>query len=233
MGVTPPVARIAWKPSWRILPSRFPTIALFERVAEPQDAEAIFELESLTDPRLRDEAGDILLVPPEDRVSGPGASVIMAAFTHPNPSGSRFSDGTYGVFYAADSLDTAIAETRHHRERFMRATDQPRMELDMRAYRVDLEGDLHDLRGQKAAQPLVYDPDHYAAGQELARTLRQTDSDGIAYDSVRRARGECAAVFRPRLLSNVRTERHLCYVWDGVQVAAVYEKRKLVGDGGY
>ena len=113
----------------------------------------------------------------------------------------------------------------------MRATGQPRMDLDMRAYRVDLEGDLHDLRGQKAAQPRVYDPDNYAAGQELGRTLRQTGSDGIAYDSVRRTGGECAAVFKPRLLSNVRSERHLCYVWDGVQIGAVYERRVPVRDG--
>ena len=229
--MTPPVARIAWKPSWRILPSRFPTIAVFERVTERQDLEAVLELEALTNPRLRDEAGDVRLVPTKDRVSGPGASVVMGAFTHLNPSGSRFSDGTYGVFYAANSLATAIAETRHHRERFMRATDQPRMELDMRAYRVDLEGDLHDLRGQMAAQPLVYDPDNYAAGQQLGRALHQDGSDGIAYDSVRWTGGECAAVFRPRLLSNVRKERHLCYVWDGVQIAAVYEKRELDGDG--
>ncbi len=231
MGVTPPVARVAWKPSWRILPSRHLTVAHFERVAEPQDLEAIFELEALTNPRLRDEAGDIRLVPAEDRVSGPGSSVIMGAFAHLNPSGSRFSDGTYGVFYTAASLDTAIAETRYHRERFMRATEEPRMDLDMRAHRVDLEGDLHDLRGQKAAQPLLYDPDNYAAGQELGRTLRQTGSDGIAYDSVRWAGGECAAVFRPRLLSNVRSERHLCYVWDGVEIAGVYERREPVGDG--
>lgn len=229
--MTPPVARVAWKPSWRILPSRLPTIALFERVAEPQELEAIFELEALTNPRLRDEAGDIRLVPVEDRVSGPGSSVIMGAFTHLNPNGSRFSDGTYGVFYTADSLDTAIAETRYHRGQFMRATRQSRMGLDMRAHRVDLDGDLHDLRGQKAAQPRLYDPDNYAAGQELGRTLRQTGSDGIAYDSVRQAGGECAAVFRPRLLSNVRWERHLRYVWDGVQIAAVHEKGELVGDG--
>ena len=227
----PPVARITWKPSWRILPSRFPPISLFERVTEPQDLEAIFELESLTNPRLRNEAGNIQLVAPEDRVSGPGASIIMAAFTHLSPNGSRFSDGTYGVFYASKTLDTTISETRHHRERFMRATDQPRMDLDMRVYRVDVDGDLHDLRGQKAAQPFIYDPDNYAAGQKMGRTLRQAGSNGIAYDSVRRAGGECAAVFRSRLLSNVRQERHLCYVWDGLQIAAVYEKRELDGAG--
>ena len=48
----------------------------------------------------------------------------MAAFTHLNPDGSRFSDGRYGVFYAARSLDTAVAETMHHRANFMAATSR-------------------------------------------------------------------------------------------------------------
>ena len=152
----------------------------------------------------------------------------MAAFTHLNPQGSRFSDGTWGVFYAANDLDTAIAETKHHRERFMRATEQPRTELDMRVYLVDLAGDLHDLRGRKETYPLVYHDDSYAVGQNLARRLRGDGSNGVVYDSVRRAGGECAAVFIPRLLSNCRQERHLCYVWDGTRIATIYEKSVLV-----
>jgi len=151
--MTVAVTHVAWKPCWRIIPSRFPPIALFERVTEPDDLEAIFELESLTNPRLRDEVGEISLVPPEERISGPGTSIIMAAFTYLNPEGSWFSDGSYGVFYPANDLDIAIAETRHHRERFMRATKQEHMELDMRVYVTDLDGELHDLRGQKTLQP--------------------------------------------------------------------------------
>lgn len=225
-----PVTQVEWKPSCRIIPSRFPPIQLFERVTRPDELEAIFAVEALTNPRLRDEAGDIRLVPPEDRVSGPGSSLIMAAFTHLNPEGSRFTDGTYGVFYAASTLDTAIAETTYHRERFMRATDEGRMDLDMRVYLVDLAAALHDLRGRRAEYPLVYHNDNYAAGQHLAATLRKDGSNGIAYDSVRRQGGACVAVFRARLLSNCRQERHLCYVWDGRRIASVYEKRAL-GEG--
>ena len=227
MSVTIPVVRLRWTPCWRIIPSRFPPIQLFERVTDPADLEAILELESLTNSRLRDEVGDIRLVPPEDRVAGPGASIVMAAFTHLNPEGSRFSDGTYGVFYAARDFDTAIAESKHHRERFMRATAQPRMELDMRVYVVNLDGDVHDLRGRKSDYPLVYRDDDYAGGQHLAQTLRKDGSNGIAYDSLRRDGGHCVAVFRPPLLCNGRQERHLCYLWDGQRIATVYEKRAL------
>ncbi len=228
--MTPPVAPIEWKPCWRIIPSRFPPVQLFERVADPADLDAVFELEARTNPRLREEVGDIGLVAPEDRLSGPGTAVIMAAFTHLNPAGSRFSDGGHGVFYAARDLDTAIAETRHHRERLMRATAEARTELDMRVYAIDLDGELHDLRGGQAAWPPIYREDDCAAGQHLARRLREAGSNGIAYDSVRRRGGQCAALFRPRLLSNARQERHLCYVWDGQRIVTVYEKRELAED---
>jgi hypothetical protein len=227
MGVTIEQRRIAWHPGWRIVPSRFPPIDLFERVADPADWSALIALESLTNDRIRDEVGDISLVPAAERISGPGASVIMAAFTHPNPDGSRFSDGSFGVFYAGADLATAIAETKHHRARFMRMTSQPRMELDMRVYAVDLDGELHDLRGRRTELPLIYDPDDYTAGQLLAVRLRAEGSSGVVYDSIRHTDGTCAAVFRPRCLTNPRQERHLCYVWDGRAIGMVYEKRVM------
>lgn len=224
-----PTNHVSWKPCWRIIPSRFPPIQLFERVADPADLEAVMEIEGLTNPRLRDEVGNIRLVAPEDRISGPGTSIIMAAFTHPNPDGSRFTDGRFGVCYAGRELETAIEETKHHRSKFMRATNEGRMELDMRVYVIDLAGPMHDLRGLKGDFPLVYHPDNYGVAQHLAVELRKKGSHGIAYDSVRRTGGECAAIFRPPVLSNCRQERHLCYVWDGHNIASVYEKRQMTG----
>jgi hypothetical protein len=197
-------------------------------VADPADWDVIIEVESLTNPRLRDEIGEITLVPPDERIAGPGASGIMAAFTHLNPDGSRFTDGTFGVFYASNDVDTAIAETTYHRERFMRATSEGPMHLDMRVYLTDLDADLHELRGLQVELPLVYHADNYAAGQSLAKTLRGEGSNGIVYTSVRRAGGECAALFPHRALSNCRRERHLAYVWDGVRIRDVYERSLLV-----
>jgi hypothetical protein len=43
--------------------------------------------------------------------------------------------------------DTAIAETRYHREQFLRATSEPPMELDIRVLVADLQQHLHDIRG--------------------------------------------------------------------------------------
>jgi hypothetical protein len=227
LGVTIPVTLVTWLPCWRIIPSRFPPIDLFERIADPTDLEAIYELESLTNDRLRNKVGELQLVASHDRISGPGTSSIMAAFTHLNPTGSRFSDGTYGVFYAADSLDTAIAETRYHRELFLQATSEPPMELDMRVLLADLHQQLHDIRGRHQALSEVYALDDYSAAQALGKRLRTQNSWGIAYDSVRHSGGECAAVFRPAALRNCRQERHLCYVWNGTRINRIYRKSSL------
>lgn len=97
----------------------------------------------------------------------------------------------------------------------------------MRVYVTDLAGDLHDLRGRPAEFADVYHPSDYAPGQRLARALLAAGAAGVVYASVRHPGGECAAVFRAAPLSNCRQERHLCYVWDGEAINAVYEKRAL------
>ena len=211
-----------WQPCFRVISSRFPPIHLFERVSRPEDWEALYWLESLTNPRLRDEVGEIELVPREDRVFGPGTSVVMAAFTHLNPDGSRFADSTFGAFYAAASLDTSIAETRYHREVFLRATRERPLELDMRTYLCDVNATFHDIRGQRDLMSDIYDPDSYVASQKLARILKRAGSNGVVYDSVRHASGQCLAVYRPRLVQNCRQGTHLRYVWDGTRISRVY-----------
>jgi hypothetical protein len=225
------VRAVKFAPCHRIIASRLPTIHLFERVADPADWDALYKLESMTNPRIRDEIGELSLVPMSDRVSGPNASVIMAPFTHLSPQGTRFTDGSFGAYYAAESIDTAIAETRFHRENFLRATAQPAMEIEMRCYLADVACELHDLRGRGRELPGIYDPASYVESQKLGRKLRDAGSNGIAFESVRRAGGECIAMFRPRLVQNVRQSVHLRYAWDGQSISHVYEMRAIFGAG--
>ena len=215
-AAAPRRTRIAWRPSYRIVSSRFPPVGLFDRIASPADLDALFELEGLTNPRLRQELGELSLVPAARRVSGPGTTPVMAAFTHRNPGGSRFSDGSWGVYYAARERDTAIAETIHHREAFLRSTHEPACVLQMRCYLADVRGRFHDIRGGWAG---LHDPASYAASQASARRWREAGSDGVVYDSVRRRGGQCVAVFHPDLVSPVRQGPHLHYHWDGSRIA--------------
>jgi RES domain-containing protein len=222
-----PVVPVRWRPCYRVVPSRFPPISLFERVADPADLEAVFAVEALTDDRAREAVGDLARVPADERVTGAGAGYVMAPFTHVPPLGGRFTDPTFGAYYTARSLETAVAETIYHRARFLAATHEPPTELDMRVLVATLEAPLHDVRGLTDTRPELYDPEDYAAGQSLGRRLREAGSWGIAFNSVRHPGGECAAVYRPRALSACRQEKHLAYVWDGTRISMVYEKRSF------
>lgn len=221
------MARLAWKPTYRLVASRFPTIDLYARVADRADFDAIFEIERLTNERERQETGEIQLMPIEERIAGPNTSAIMAAFTHLNPEGSRFSDGSYGVYYAARDVETAIIETAFHRARFLARTREAPCEIDMRCYRSNLDAELTDIRGQRTALRAVYDPDSYAASQRFAREDWANGSFGIAYESVRHSGGECVAIFRPKALAPYVQGPHYAYVWDGSAITGWYQKGDL------
>ena len=220
-----PVVRCTWHPSYRLIPSRYPTVALYDAIADPADLEVVFAIEALTNARIRDELGDLRLVPPEERVSGTGSTPVMAAFTHLNPDGSRFSDGSYGVYYAAQTLDTAIAEVSHHRAAFLARTEEPAIDVDLRLIAAPVDADLHDLRELGPAGSGLFDPSFYAKPQALGRRLREGGSAGVLYPSVRHAGGFCVGIFRPRALGRARVGAHIALHWDGQRITHWYEKR--------
>ena len=225
--MTDKLSRVRWDPSYRLVPSRFPPVGLFDRVADAADLEVVMAVESLTNDRLRDEVGEIRLVPREERVSGPGTTPIMAAFTHLNPDGSRFSDGTFGVYYAARELETAIAEQAHHRARFLAATREAPGEIDLRSYLAKIDARLVDVRGWGRRKPDIMNPDEYAHSKRFAAARRAEGATGIVYDSVRRAGGQCVAMFRPKSVGAVIQGAHVCLVWDGRAITGWYEKRGM------
>ena len=85
------------------------------------------------------------------------------------------------------------------------------------------------MRNKQREFPYIYDPDpkQYASAKNLAKTLRNGGSNGIAYSSIRDSDGECVAIFKPRVLSPVRQGAHYCYVWDGKTINYVYEKSHI------
>ena len=220
----PPLRRVAWKPCYRLVPSLYPSKGLFDRIADPIDIDNLIDVEAETNPRVRQQLGELSMLPPEERLRGPGSTPIMAAFTHLNPNGSRFSDGTYGVYYAGRSLPTAIRETKYHRERFLSETKRGPLHLHMRIYAAHLSAQLHDIRGMKAQLPKVYDPASYAVSSPFGAKLRAEGSSGIAYESVRDPGGQCAAVFKPRALSHCRETGHLLFHWDGTRIIGVFQQ---------
>jgi hypothetical protein len=218
--------RVVWPEAWRIIASRYPPINLFERVTDnPAVWETLIELEQLTNPRIRDEAGEIALVPTERRVAGPNASWVMAAFTHVNKGGSRFSDGSYGVYYVAEALLTAIKETAFHWARFAaHSHDPPGRREDMRVLLGTIDCAFCEVDTLSAGdQRLVLDKASYAASQVFGVNRRGAGSDGISYPSVRHEGGRCVGAFWPNVVGVPVQERHLQYEWDGTGVSRYFD----------
>jgi RES domain len=148
----------------------------------------------------------------------------MAPFTHVNPKGSRFSDGSYGVYYSANRVRTAIAETAYHFARFASDSGDPPRREDMRALVGSVSNEFHDVDTLAPAERGTgLDPSSYAASQPFARALRDAGSNGIAYPSVRDPGGRCLAAFWPDVVGIPVQDRHLQYEWDGSRVARYFD----------
>ena len=216
-----PVSHVHWQAGTRIVRSVYPPIDLFEDISDPEDWPLLISGEQKTNPRLMDTIGNLDLVPHERRVGGAGSSYLMAPFTHTGVDRpSRFSDGRLGVLYIASDFDTAVEETIYHHARFMSLTNEaPGWTSQFREIVVEVDANLHDIRGLDQADILSH-PTDYSAAQRFAGLVRSADGDGIAYTSVR-GPGDCVGLFYPDLARNPVQGRHLDYHWNGKAVDLV------------
>ncbi len=212
-----PVTDVLWPRGHRIIRTTHPPIDLFEDIADPEDWPQLISAAQKTNPRLMESIGNLDLVPQTRRVSGPGASDLMAPFTHTSPDRpSRFSDGHLGVLYVAEDFDTAVAETAHHHAAFMAMTTQaPGWTSQFCALQLVVDAALLDLRQAEAADLL--DKTDYRAAQTFGAAARTAGVDGLLYPSVR-AEGDCVGLFYPDLARNPRRTRYLDYHFDGERV---------------
>lgn len=222
----PPLSDVDWPVSHRIIRTIYPPVWLFEDIADPADWDLIASAEAKTNPRVRDQIGDITLVPVGRRVSGQGASLAMGAFTHVSRDRpGRFSGGRFGIWYCGDRFEVALMETVHHHERFMRRTAEPAGDSQFRELTARISGRLHDIRGDGWDDCLR--PDDWRTPQSLGASLRASGSDGIVYPSVRWPAGAAAALFWPdRIHLPIIQSRTLQYHWDGHRVTRYF----VIGD---
>ena len=223
-----PLSPVDWPSAVRLIESKYPPIDLFEDLADPEDWELLAAAEAKTNPRIAETIGNLDLVPVERRVAGPGASYVMAPFTHCSPDRpGRFHDGHFGAYYAAGDFETAVAEVTHHQaRRLFDTSDEPGWISDMRELVGAVEAMLVDIRTSGFDALLA--PDDYAPSQNFARRQREAGSDGIVYPSVRNPGGECIAAFWPDVIAKPVQGRHFRYHWDGERIDMIHE---LILDG--
>jgi RES domain-containing protein len=214
---TPPVKDFSYDGTHRLIPSRYSVNqTVLADVVEDGD-EAIQEmilLDGVTNERILGESGGLSGITPYELVYGiPNAHIVNAAFTHTRESGSRFSDGNRGAWYAADDIDTSLAEVVYHKaknlgEIIVPDLPQKRPDFEVSTYDdwlADFKAKFHFLEPQEQyAEYLQPEPVPFCYGesQALARMLIQQKSCGLVYPSVRRPGYECVVCFRPALVYN-------------------------------
>jgi hypothetical protein len=203
---------------YRVVPSRFPPVQLWDRLASREELNAVAAIESVTNARLAEGLGEIYRVPKHDWIFGPGTSPIMAAFCHPAPQGSRFSPGDYGVYYAAESVDAAATEVAYHRRRwFVDNRIAPRTDT-YRCYVGSVAKSLVDIRGEPEPR-VLHDPTTWQASRSFGNQCRHDGRWGIHFSSVRAEGAECVALLRPPASTPVIQSCHLKMEWDGERIS--------------
>ena len=139
-----------------------------------------------------------------------------AAIRYPfeNWACSRYSDGKFGVWYGADSLETSIFETTHHWLRFLRDAgllphDGP-IVAERRVFQVQCDGLLLDLRPKLSDYPQLSERGQYHFTQQIGRRLHREGHPGLITRSAHCA-GDISAIFTPRILSKPRDHCYLDY----------------------
>ncbi len=214
----PRVSHLLQDDTHRLIPARYADrdeSVLARLTDDPDELNALFELEGATNDRLLGEAGLLSGITVRELVFGLAYfHIVNAAFTHARPAGSRFNGPDRGAWYAAFSQETAGVEVAFHKAEELREINWQEKETFVYAdFLADFRGEFHDIRGNSRFGQYL-DPNSYGASQKLAQELLDNGSAGIVYPSVRHNGGTCIACFRPALVNNVRK---------GGQVAVEFE----------
>ncbi len=190
--------------TYRVIPSRFPPIDAFDTVTQAGDLESAMELEGWTNDRIVSHR--LHRLDPSEWVYGrSNASVVMAAFLHGSPSGTRFAGSDLGAWYAAAHVETALIEVLNGLRQEVALSGLEEKTEEYRAYSASLDGMFIDIRG---AAPDLHDPDSYMAGQVFGEQVRASGGTGISYDSQRDPGGWNFVCYRPRQVEKVTQASH-------------------------
>jgi hypothetical protein len=135
---------------------------------------------------------------------------------------SRFSDGSFGVWYGSDAIETTVYETVYHWVfGFLRDAgwDTIAAQAERKVYAVACHGALLDFRTAADAYPALLHPSEYALTRTIGARMHREGHPGLITRSARYTRGENLAIFNPVVLSNPRPVCTLRYRLEGKSVA--------------
>jgi len=198
---------------------------LFRNIVSLRVSEDLFD-DLSSDPAdwLTAQAAEAAAMPPAYRSTTPAIdrpfeeaefiNAIGYPFAQPNWSRTRFSDGSFGVWYGSRAAETTVFETAYHWVNGL-LTDaglvRDGMSIERKVYLVRCDAALVDLRAAFAQHASLRSGKDYAACQAIGRRLHVEGHPGLITRSVRHASGENIAILRPHVLSSPRMQFHLTY----------------------
>ena len=167
--------------------------------------------------RVEDEVRPPPHVSPTPVIDGPFEdaawfSAIEWPFKH--WQSSRFSDGSYGVWFGSDSVETTVYESAYHwYSGFLTDAGFEREAViaERTVFLVSCAAALLDLRRASALYPDLLHPTDYGYCQSVGARIHREGHPGLLIQSVRRSAGENLAIFNPSVLSQPRHHCHLTY----------------------
>ena len=139
---------------------------------------------------------------------------------------SRFSDGSFGVWYGSDTVETSVYETAYHWfNGFLTDAgfDKGQVIGERKVYKVACDAALVDLRPLTITHPALIHKTDYRTTQSVGARLHREGHPGLLTASARHAAGQNYVVLNADVLSSPRHHCHLTYRFDDHRI--VVEKQ--------
>ena len=131
-----------------------------------------------------------------------------------NWQASRFSDGSFGVWYGSAAIETTVHESAYHWYHGLLADagfEKETVVGERKVYAVDCDAALLDLRPLVVDYPDLIHRRDYRFAQSVGARIHHEGHPGLLLSSVRHREGNNYAVFNPDVLSNPRLICQLTY----------------------
>ena len=131
-----------------------------------------------------------------------------------NRQTSRFSDGSFGVWYGSDTLETSVHESAYHWVRGLLCDagfEHEKVTIERTLYAVACDAVLLDFCPVAANYPTLFHKTDYTFTHSIGARIHREGHPGLLTFSARHERGINYAVLNPNVLSNPRQQSQLSY----------------------
>ena len=138
-----------------------------------------------------------------------------------NWQASRFSDGTFGLWYGSGSIETTVFESAYHWDRWLLCDAGFEKEAvigERQLYSVACDAALLDFRPVVHDYPGLVHKNDYSFSQSVGARIHREGHPGLIVPSVRHGDGDNFVIFNPAILSDPRHNCFLTYRLDGVTI---------------